>query len=140
MDKRSTTTTNNFNKQPVVKKTKTNSKLPPPEKNATTNLSTAITSKDQNVTGVTNTAIPTPISGTSKFDIGGINSEKTDTTSTITSVSTVDDKVATTTTTSASLLSPKQTRVRRELSSDLVNTNVTKTRDTKRTCSGRSTS
>ena len=50
-----------------------------------------------------------------------------DTTSTITSVSTADGKVMTTTVTSARLLPPKQMRARRELFANLVNTIVTLT-------------
>ena len=53
--------------------------------------------------------------------------EKMDTTSTSTSISAADDKVTTTTATSARLLSPKQMRARRELFANLVNTIVTLT-------------
>ena len=66
-----------------------------------------MTSNNQNVTGVTDTAIPAPTSGILKFDVNGIKSEKTDMTSIITTVFTADDKVPSTTATSASLLSLK---------------------------------
>ena len=85
-----------------------------------TDLSTAITSNDQSVTGVTDKATTTPTSGISLFDVDGNKRKKQDTTSTITTYSTVNDNVTTTTATLAKLLSLKQKRALQKLSTDLV--------------------
>ena len=131
-----------MNKEPVVKKVKrssstiTNSVSPPKQKRTCKKLSTDLTSNDQGVAVVTKKAITGPTGGILLFGVGGHHRKKKGKNDTITTVATADDQVMTNTAISISILSPKQKRLSKMLSTDLKST-MTETSGTKHARPGR---